>query len=253
MSDFAVAGSPIEHSLSPVLHQAAFRAQGLDHSYSKFEVGDLSTFSKLQTLQGISLTMPLKQQAFDLATSHDAASTKTRACNTLVQDGSQWLGFNTDVFGLQMALAESDRSMVLVLGSGATAFSAVAALDPAESVVAIRARNPATRAQLETFASGLGFSTQAAEAISATLVIATTDPADHETPSGVELFDAVYASDNQRFRKHLGPKISGLEMLLWQALAQQRLFITGQSEQELPGEQQVIDAMRQALNQAVGE
>lgn len=253
MSDFAVLGSPIGHSLSPVLHKAAFGIQQLNHSYTKFDVSELSTFSNLETFRGLSLTMPLKRQGFELATTHDESANRTGACNTLLRQNSQWFGFNTDVFGLQMALADADRSRVLILGSGATAFSAVASMNPLETTLEIRARNPKTRQQVVSFAQSLGFEVRDASLTGISLVIATTDPSDSQIPSGVELFDAIYASGNSRFENHQGPKISGLEMLLWQAVAQQRIFLTGDGENKLPKEQEVIDAMRQALNHAVGE
>lgn len=253
MSDFAVLGSPIAHSLSPVLHQAAFGVQQLDHSYRKFDVSELSSFSNLDAFQGLSLTMPLKRQGFELAAKHDESASRTGACNTLLRQDSRWFGFNTDVFGLQMALAKSDRSRVLILGSGATAFSAVAALNPLETTLEIRARNPKTKLQLVSFAQKLGFIVTNSSSSAITLVIATTDPSDSQVPEEVELFDAIYATGNIRFEKHPGPKISGLEMLLWQAVAQQRIFLTGDGENKLPTEQNVIDAMRKALNHAVGE
>jgi shikimate dehydrogenase len=253
MSNYAVLGSPISHSLSPVLHNAAFQALKLEHSYSAHEVTELAEFLDSNVFQGLSLTMPLKRQGFDLAISHDLDSKLTSACNTLVYSDSGWLGFNTDVFGLRKALSDSDKSAVTILGSGATAFSSVVALKDDVTQISIRARNKQTAQQLTDFATGLGIIVSSDTEFRPSLVISTTDPSDSDIPAGVELFDAIYAKDNLRFAKHPGPKISGLEMLFWQALAQQRLFFHGDPNKALPQEPEVITAMRQALSLAVGE
>lgn len=131
----AVLGSPIEHSLSPILHRAAYRVLGLDWSYEKYDVTEATFTSVLAELPlhcvGLSLTMPLKDIAFNSAQSHDEAAKLTGACNTLIRDNGAWNGFNTDVPGFMNALARAEVTHfdeALVLGAGATARSAVAAL-----------------------------------------------------------------------------------------------------------------------------
>lgn len=250
---YAVLGSPIEHSLSPALHSAAFLQLGLEHSYQRYEVSDLDGFDQLNSFAGLSLTMPLKRQAYELATLHDRHSSLTESCNTLLATPTGWNGFNTDIYGLIRALEGIDKSRVLVLGSGATAYSAVAALQPEGTQLAIRARNAKTKAELEAFALKLGHEVNDHNNFHPSLVVATTDPADSEVPTAAILFDAIYARDNRRYADHPGIKISGLEMLFWQALAQQRIFYFGNSDQELPNESEVIGAMREALMIAVGE
>jgi shikimate dehydrogenase len=133
----AVLGSPISHSLSPALHLAAYRALGLDHwSYRAQEMNEAGLPRFVAGLgpewAGLSLTMPLKEVAFDLADEVSDLAREVGAINTLVRlPGGGWRGENTDVYGAAQALREAGCSQVdnaLVLGSGATARSVVAAL-----------------------------------------------------------------------------------------------------------------------------
>ena len=136
----AVLGSPIAHSLSPVLHRAAHRALGLrDWRYAAHEVdeeGFLPFVAGLdETWRGLSLTMPLKEVAFEVAADISPTALATGAINTLVRrETGEWDAHNTDVHGVVAALggalrdaAAAPRSAT-VLGSGATARSAIAAL-----------------------------------------------------------------------------------------------------------------------------
>ena len=133
----AVLGSPIDHSLSPTLHEAAYRALGLsDWVYGIHEVraSELGGFvSRLgPEWAGLSLTMPLKEVAFEVADEVSGLAREVGAINTLVRrpDGG-WNGDNTDVYGVSQALREAGVGHVasaLVLGSGATARSVVAGL-----------------------------------------------------------------------------------------------------------------------------
>jgi len=133
----AVLGSPIDHSLSPTLHEAAYRALGLsDWVYGIHEVraSELGEFvSRLgPEWAGLSLTMPLKEVAFEVAAEVSGLACEVGAINTLVRrpDGG-WNADNTDVYGVSQALREAGVGHVagaLVLGSGATARSVVAGL-----------------------------------------------------------------------------------------------------------------------------
>jgi len=131
----AVLGSPIAHSLSPLLHRAAYRALGLEQwRYAAHEVGEAAFRPFVAGLdeswRGLSLTMPLKEVAFEVASEVSAAARATGAVNTLVRRGTgEWDAHNTDVHGIVAALAPAGGSdSATVLGSGATARSAIAAL-----------------------------------------------------------------------------------------------------------------------------
>ena len=143
----AVLGHPIGHSLSPVLHRAAYAALGLDAwRYDTVDVaaGQLAVFVESLTGEwaGLSLTMPLKQTVIPLLDHIEPLAEVVGAVNTvLVQAGRGrpvLTGANTDVHGIVMALAEalapdggpvpSARRTAAVLGGGATAASTLAAL-----------------------------------------------------------------------------------------------------------------------------
>ena len=132
----AVLGDPIDHSLSPVIHRAAYAALGLpDWEYDAAQVpaGGLADF--LDGLgagwRGLSLTMPLKREAVPLLTSYDEWVRATGACNTVLlePDGSRH-GLNTDVTGALMLLGDREGGLerAVVLGGGATATSLLLAL-----------------------------------------------------------------------------------------------------------------------------
>jgi shikimate dehydrogenase len=134
----AVLGDPIGHSLSPVIHRAAYDALGLDGwRYDAVQVpsGGLAPFvDGLDPAEwrGLSLTMPLKREAVPLLDTQDEWVRLTSVCNTIVldEDGHRH-GLNTDVTGALMVFGEHDDRPVdraVVLGGGATAASLLLAL-----------------------------------------------------------------------------------------------------------------------------
>lgn len=131
----AVLGSPIAHSLSPVLHRAAYAELGLDWTYEAVEVteGGLPEFvgGLDATWRGLSLTMPLKRAVMPMLTDTDRWAAASGAANTLVLDGDRRIGHNTDVPGAIAALTERSSgpwTEAVVLGGGATAASVLLAL-----------------------------------------------------------------------------------------------------------------------------
>ncbi len=131
-----VVGSPVAHSLSPVLHHGAYAALGLDDwSYERAEVpgGTLRRFVEDLGPEwvGLSVTMPGKEEALALAPEASTAAVAVGAANTLVRRPGGWYADNTDVDGLRAALVEAGLQgarRAVVLGGGATARSAFVAL-----------------------------------------------------------------------------------------------------------------------------
>lgn len=272
----AVLGSPIEHSKSPAIHLAAYRVLGLGWKYGRFEVreGGLRNFvdSLDEQWLGLSLTMPLKEEAARIAIALDSTARVTNAVNTLVRAKSGWLGFNTDVFGISQAIKQTPLSRIetiLVIGSGATAVSAVAAIKlfAPNSKVSVWARNEIAREKLVAFASQLGLAAKAtgklkSAAVNSDLVISTL-PAGALDDFAAKLYksrffkphgfllDVVYkdwpTSLAKVWQKQKRPTISGLEMLIWQAVAQIRIFVNGNPDQTLTNEVAVVEAMRHAV------
>jgi shikimate dehydrogenase len=132
----AVLGDPIEHSLSPALHRAAYVALGLDWTYDAVRIpsGGLAAYvdGLGREWRGLSLTMPLKREAVPLLTSQDRWTQVSGAANTVLLDAAGGRhGLNTDVPGVEAAVAEATDAHLrraLVLGGGATAASVLLAL-----------------------------------------------------------------------------------------------------------------------------
>lgn len=143
-----VIGDPIAHSLSPVIHRAAYRELGLDWEYRACQVGvgqleeylrqvkehttgQVTARSEGGAWQGSSVTMPLKVEAARVADYQDGLVKLTGVANTLVPTPVGLAAFNTDVRGIVDALRETGQDLagreLLILGAGATASSALAA------------------------------------------------------------------------------------------------------------------------------
>lgn len=161
----AVLGSPIAHSLSPVLHRTAYAELGLpDWRYDAFEVGAAGLAEFVAGLgpewRGLSLTMPLKRVALELCDNVSELATMVGAVNTVVFDDERRMhGTNTDVPGVVAALRErgvSEVESALLLGVGATAGSALAGLAElgARTATAI-ARDPSRAGELQRLATAL--------------------------------------------------------------------------------------------------
>lgn len=167
----AVLGSPIAHSLSPALHRAAYRALGLDGwCYAAIECDEARLPGLLDECgpdwAGLSLTMPLKRAVLGLLDHSEPLALEVGAANTVVFAGGARHGHNTDVPGMISALTEAGLpgpgswpapARVLILGAGATACSALAAvrgLGTREVTVAVRDKHRA--AGLRAAASRLG-------------------------------------------------------------------------------------------------
>ena len=146
----AVLGDPIAHSLSPVLHRAAYDVLGLDWTYEALRVpsgGLADLVSSLDnTWRGLSLTMPLKREVLDLVEERSEAVRLAGAANTVVLDGGSARLDNTDLPGAVAAVRErwdGDVDRATVRGGGATAAStglAMAELGARE--ITLLARSP---------------------------------------------------------------------------------------------------------------
>ena len=193
----AVLGSPISHSLSPLLHRAGYAALGLAWQYDAREVVPAELPAFLDGLDdqwaGLSLTMPLKQTVLPLLGSVSALVTVTGAANTVLLRDGQRHGHNTDVAGIVAALREAGLTSArrgVVLGGGATAASALAALSELGCTVAeVRVRSLDRAQPLLAVAEQLGISLElsllTADGLSAGLL--GGDAADREAVAGGEV------------------------------------------------------------------
>ncbi|MCH0564705.1 shikimate dehydrogenase [Streptomyces sp. MUM 2J] len=267
----AVLGSPIAHSLSPVLHRAAYAELGLEGwTYDRFEVDEAGLPGFVDRLgaewAGLSLTMPLKRAIIPLLDEISGTAASVEAVNTLVltEDGRR-VGDNTDIPGMVAALREHGIDQVdtaAVLGAGATASSALAALSRVCSgEVTVYVRSGARAAEMRQWGERLDVEVRtadwadAAEALRAPLVIATTPAgttdalaaAVPERPAA--LFDVLYdpwpTGLAARWSMSGGAVVGGLDLLVHQAVLQVEQM-TGRSPAPL-------EAMRRAGEKALAD
>jgi shikimate dehydrogenase len=270
----AVLGSPIGHSKSPVLHAAAYRELSLDWEYGIADVDGAGLEGFLEGCdadwRGLSLTMPLKRDILPLLTRADPLVAVTGSANTVLFDWSassrQLVGFNTDVFGISAAFEHHGHPRIesaRILGGGATAASAVVALARlgAQSI-RVSVRSPERAASLREIGrqSGVAVTIDALadpvradelpDAVVSTLPNGSDVVVDF-APGTLEhavLFDVAYHPwPSALAQRWTGDVISGLEMLVLQALVQVRIFVSGDPTAELDRESRVFAAMRASV------
>ncbi|RCG26169.1 shikimate dehydrogenase [Sphaerisporangium album] len=244
----AVLGSPIAHSLSPALHRGAYAALGLrGWRYDAIECDEAGLAGLMSGLgpewAGLSLTMPLKRAVLPLLDTVADLAVEVGGVNTvLLRDGARH-GENTDVHGIVRALAESGvraPKSAAILGGGATAASALAALrelglPEAALVVRERSRARETLEVAERLGTSLTVHTfgELGAVLDADLVISTLPPGAADAhaqalASVPAVFDVVYAPWPtplaQAVQTAGGTVVRGFSMLLHQAVRQVELY-----------------------------
>ena len=131
----AVIGSPVTHSLSPAIHQAAFDAAGVSWTYTAFDITDAAaalSAMRLLGLAGLSVTMPLKEDVAQAVDRLDPAAQVLNSVNTVSWDGGELVGSSTDGAGFVASLAAAgvavDGAEISVIGAGGAARSVIDAL-----------------------------------------------------------------------------------------------------------------------------
>ncbi|AMM22043.1 hypothetical protein AX769_20185 [Frondihabitans sp. PAMC 28766] len=273
-------GSPIGHSLSPRLQGIAYDRLGLPFDYGLAEVasGALAPFvdSLDESWRGLSLTMPLKREVVPLLDEASPLVRKLGVANTVVLsqvDGSRHLaGHNTDVDGITRAVSSRLADVndlrgdeTIIVGGGATAASALAAVaELGVGRVRLYLRDVTKASELSGLASSLGVALEAlpldrlADAGPADLAVSTLPGGAADdlplTPSGpgAVLLDVAYdpwpSALATRWADAGGLIVSGLDMLIEQAVGQIRLFAGLPQTVSVPDE----DAIRRDMRAAVG-
>lgn len=250
-----VVGSPISHSLSPVLHRAAYAALGLTSwTFESAQVGAGQLRRYVEQLPpewvGLAVTMPLKEEALALGSEVGAAARLAGAANTLVRRDGGWLAENTDVHGVVQALRGAgvvEPRAATVLGGGATARSTLVALHQLgvrEVTFLLRDRlRPETAALVAALGVDarvvpLGGSRLTLDRDLADVVVSTLPPAagpcELHVPDGARaplVMDVVYRPWPSRFAEAVHsashgqvPVVRGTDMLLHQAVRQVELM-----------------------------
>lgn len=230
-----VAGQPIAHSLSPLIHSAWIAAAGLDADYRAFGPADAAAFARLVAegragrLAGLNVTAPFKEQALALADEASAAARTCGSANLLVFENGRVRADSTDGVGLMAALAEQAPQLemrgrsVVVLGAGGAARAAVAALGSAGAEVGVLNRTPA---RAEALARALGATVVGPDAlaVAALVVNALSVPPEidlSQLPEDAVLMDMTYRPLLTPFltegRARGLATVDGLAMLIGQA------------------------------------
>ncbi|MFC1917506.1 shikimate dehydrogenase [Chloroflexota bacterium] len=247
-----VIGDPIEHTMSPVMHNTAFRQLGLDYIYVPFRVkkealGKTIDGMRALGIRGLNVTIPHKVSVIPLLDKIDPDAEKIGAVNTIINEAGTLTGYNTDAAGFLQALREGGfepkDKKVIILGAGGAARAISFVLARNETRLTILNRQleldwAVTLAQqLSRISKGevkallMDEPNLTAALRDADLVVNATSvgmsPEDKETPvpapllrPGLTVFDAVYHPLQTRLlreAKKAGAKtISGIEMLVWQ-------------------------------------
>jgi len=250
---YAVFGDPVEHSLSPVMHNAAFAALGMDCEYHKFKVqkDDLETAimgAKAMGFGGLNLTIPLKEKALEIV-EPDTLAHDIGAVNTIEFKDNRLIGHNTDGIGALRALQLSGiiipNSRVLILGAGGAARAVAFQLAQNGAKVTIanrtasRARTLAENVNSVGYARGTGLDDLQELVAQSNIVINTTSVGMHpdidKTPinadlmrTGLVVFDIVYNPLKTRLlseaEKAGAITIDGLKMLVLQGAESFRIW-----------------------------
>jgi 3-dehydroquinate dehydratase/shikimate dehydrogenase len=245
-----VAGNPVAHSLSPHIHNPALAARGIDAVYLPFRLGSLSeAVPALDPLRidGLSVTVPFKEEALRLADEADGRARSAGAANTLVvrrEGGSRTLhAYNTDFEGVLGPLRRRGIDPAglpaAIIGNGGAARGAARALIDAGATVTIYFRDPSRGGPVAAALGAAGLPLERLERGRQRLIVNATPLGLHENdpspvPAGVfdgrtVAFDMVYGPPGTPFLEAAraggaGATIGGAEMLVAQAIEQFRLF-----------------------------
>jgi len=261
-----VIGDPVAHSLSPAMHNAAFRALGLDAVYVALQVPVASLPAVLAMQAAIggagNVTVPHKEAVERSVARKTDVCARVGACNTFWTDESGLVGDNTDVFGVGAALAGIGASgkgaRWLVVGTGGSARATAVAASDLGATLWVRSRNEGRAKEFAAWSNSIGVHTQVANgpvevdvAINATpLGLAGHDPLPidvNHIPGVQRALDLVYAPGETRWVHALRERgieaTDGREMLVQQgAAAFERFF---------PGTDAPTEVMRAAVQRAL--
>ncbi|MFA4872615.1 MAG: shikimate dehydrogenase [Patescibacteria group bacterium] len=244
-----IIGDPVDHSLSPVIHNAAFEALGLDFIYAAFPVKDVEAAVKgMRSLgvRGLNVTVPHKQTVIPFLDALDDHARSIGAVNTIVNEEGRLKGYNTDAPGfmstLRHAIGEVKGEHIVVLGAGGAARAIVYALLQADAYVSIlnRTADKAQALAREFGAHAAGSLDDLSSFIAATdiLVNATSIGLPHGVQGspvrkellrkGLVVYDIVYSAKSTPLTKLAREAgcfvIPGTEMLLETAILSFTLF-----------------------------
>jgi shikimate dehydrogenase len=249
----AVLGSPVTHSLSPLLHSQAYEFLKIEGTYQRDEVSEEGLFeffsNKSEDFDYLSLTMPLKEVALSLPVAIDATASRIQSANTLYRRDGSWHLTSTDGSGFIAALENAGHrkfEKVLILGAGGTARAVVGALDGLAQSISVFGRTSTRREVLQSSVSHSTFEylrwSDSPEFSQYDLVVNTTPAgaadllADSLMAGDAKLyFDVIYKPWptvlGSRWSDAGGEVINGVELLLYQGIHQLSLALSSELDQ----------------------
>jgi shikimate dehydrogenase len=267
---YCIFGSPVKHSLSPVMQNAAFKKSKINALYLAFETDDIKSAiqaMKALKIRGASVTIPHKNEALKYVDYIDPMAQEIGAINTLLNDNGRISGFNTDGYGALQALLRNQiqikNSKILILGNGGSARAIAFTLINEKAKISIAGRNIVKISPLikdlkkkdktidyVLFSDINGSIINEFDVIINTTSVGMTPDANN-TPIPEHLlqkkhtaFDIVYSPHDTMFLKAGKKKgckiIHGIEMLINQGAKQFEIWT---------GEKAPVDVMRKAVKQ----
>jgi shikimate dehydrogenase len=242
---YGVVGFPLDHSLSPTMHNSAFAASGLNAIYLAFETNDLSgCISGMRAfgIRGISVTLPHKSAVIPHLDEVDDLAKKIGAVNTIVNVNGHLVGYNTDALGALKALEEkiqlSGKTCILV-GAGGAARAIGFILKQKGVKLKVVNRTPERGRELAQFLACPYIALDDATAADADILIQATSvgmtPGDNACPvpehvlrEGMLVMDIIYNPIQTTLLKKAKSRgcltINGLGMFIHQGAEQFRLW-----------------------------
>jgi shikimate dehydrogenase len=241
MIKLAVAGSPITHSLSPLLHTTAYELLGVPASFVSEEVTDLNFGefyfkAKEAGYRGLALTMPLKEISIGFVDRVDPVAKQISSINTVIFESTGSIGLSTDLMAFKSLLAPYFGKKIAILGAGGTARAAIGALKGSGSEVTILTRSINRHDQLHAAAGDLQISfldwLRFEEIQDRDLIISTTPAGATDglsvISSKADFFEVIYhpwPTELAKRYQNLGKTVvGGLSLLVEQALFQIKYF-----------------------------
>lgn len=241
MIKLAVAGSPISHSLSPLLHNAAYEILQIPASFiavekSDLDFGDFYFEAKNSDFRGLALTMPLKEIAIGFVDRVDPVAKQISSINTIIFESTGSIGLSTDLMAFKNLLKPYFGKKIAILGAGGTARAALGALKGSGTQVSVLTRSMSRHDQLHAAASDLNIeflNWHSFEEIQDRDLIISTTPAGATDglsviSSKADFFEVIYhpwPTELAKRYQNLGKKvIGGLSLLVEQALFQIKYF-----------------------------
>ncbi len=242
---YGIIGNPVRHSLSPVIHNGAFRRMGLDAVYLAFEVENLrEAIDGMRGLgvRGVSVTIPFKTRIIPFLDEIEEVAKRINAVNTIVNEGERLVGYNTDWRGALEALEERvdlRGKRVVLLGAGGAARAIGFALKRRGCEVVISNRTTDRGAVLAKELMCIHQPLSSIEGLKADVMINATSvgmhPYDEESPlpkralkEGMTVMDIVYSPLRTKLLREAEEigclTINGLEMLSRQGAAQLEIW-----------------------------